>query len=81
MPIANPRLILRLHVAALMSLRPHKTALVVLDSHNSLRSIQSRGPILRENIRVHQVGHGDVDGRLWLLLETEFAIPRGILNR
>lgn len=61
MTVSYTGLELRLHVAGLVSLGPHETALVVLNTHDSLGSIPALGPVLGEESLVLEVWLGDVD--------------------
>jgi hypothetical protein len=60
-----------LHVSALVRLRPHQTALKVLDSHDPLRAIPSHRTVLSEQGLVLEIRLGNVDGCCGLRCEAQ----------
>ena len=76
----NSRLKFGLHVAALESLNPHETALVVLDPHYALRTIPGRRAVLGKERSVLQILLVHDDGRAGCALETHHTVPCHVLG-
>jgi len=70
MAISDSWLEFRLHVPSQITLGPHQSPLIVLNSHDALRSVKSIGTVRREDGRILQVGKLDVDGGRRLLVEA-----------
>lgn len=78
--IRDARLELGLHVAAHESLNPHESALVVLNTHDTLSTIQAGGTVLSKDVGIHEIGDIDVDRLVRLFLEAKMAIPGHVLD-
>lgn len=68
-------------MTGLISLDPHQTSLVVLDTHGTLRTVDSSASVLGKDIRELKIGYGDVDRGGWLGLKAELTVPGHVLNR
>jgi hypothetical protein len=67
-------------VSTQVSLGPHESSLIVLDTHYALWLVDRSETLVDEKVTILQVGEFDIDALVWRFLEALSTVPGHVLD-